>query len=45
MCFKTIMIFPRALSVCNIIQKLLFHGQEYRRAAAPAGQLSYGDER
>jgi len=27
------------------LQKLLFHGQEYRRAAAPSGPLSYGNER
>ena len=41
MCFKTIMSFPTPLSIMNVLQKLLFHGQEYRRAAAPAGPLSY----
>ena len=30
-----------ALSVLNVLRKPLFHGQEYRRAAAPAGPLSY----
>ena len=35
------MVFPKAFSVYNILQKLLFHGQEYLRAAAPAGPLSY----
>ena len=31
----------QALSGSNDLQKLLFHGQEYRRAAAPSGPLSY----
>ena len=39
MCSTTIIEFPSTLSVRNVLQKLLFHGQEYRRAAA--GPLSY----
>ena len=40
MCFKTIMVFPMALSVCNILQKLLFRGRIYRGALVPSGSLS-----
>ena len=35
------MSFPTTLSVMNVLQKQLFHGQEYRRAAAASGPLSY----
>ena len=31
----------QALPEYNDLQKPLFHGQEYRRAAAPSGPLSY----
>ena len=39
--FKTIIEFPTSLSVMNVLRKMLFHGQEYLRAAAPSGPLSY----
>ena len=35
------MSFPTTLSESNDLQILLFHCQEYRRAAAPSGPLSY----
>ena len=41
MCSTTIIQFTSTLSVRDVLQKLLFHGQEYRRAAAPSGPLSY----
>ena len=41
MCSKTIMSFPTPLSVRNVLQKLCLQGQEYLRAAAPSGPLSY----
>ena len=41
MCSKTIIEFPTPLPIMNVLRKLLFHGQEYRRAAAPSGPLSY----
>ena len=41
MCSTTIIEFPTLLSVMNVLQKLLFHGQEYLRAAARSGPLSY----
>ena len=41
MCSKTIIEFPTPLSVMNVLRKRLFHGQEYLRAAAPSGPLSY----
>ena len=41
MCFKTNSVIPTTLSVMNVLQKRLFHGQEYRRAAASSGPLSY----
>ena len=41
MCFKTIIEFTTPLSVRNVLQKLLFYGQEYLRAAALSGPLSY----
>ena len=31
----------QAFSESNDLKKLLFHGQEYLRAAAPSGPLSY----
>ena len=40
MCSTTIIVI-HTLSECNDLQKLLFHGQEYLRAAAPSGPLSY----
>ena len=41
MCSKTNSVIHTALSVLNVLQKLLFYGQEYRCAAAPSGPLSY----
>ena len=41
MCFKIIIVIHTSISILNVLQKLLLHGQKYLRAAAPFGPLSY----